>query len=135
MAKKTSKRKPKNVVDDLIGEVKAPARRGRPPASAKTREQANWEKEQAMQEQAMQEQATEAPEPAVKVVKATESVSPIKKLGAGFIANCPIHPGNYGDKNPQVVEWLNENNPAEFKKRYQGRRTHLSGGALHDFSN
>jgi hypothetical protein len=123
MAKKTSKRKPKNVVDDLIGEVKAPARRGRPPASAKALEQAT------------QEQATEATEPAVKVVKATESVSPIKKLGAGFIANCPIHPGNYGDKNPQVVEWLNENNPTEFKKRYQGRRTHLSGGALHDFSN
>lgn len=30
-----------------------------------------------------------------------------------------------GDKTPAVVEWYAEHDPAEFKRRYQGRKTHL----------
>ena len=30
-----------------------------------------------------------------------------------------------GDKTPEVVEWYRDNDPAEFSRRYAGRRTHL----------
>lgn len=30
-----------------------------------------------------------------------------------------------GDKTPAFVEWLRDNDPAEFQRRYAGRRTHL----------
>lgn len=31
-----------------------------------------------------------------------------------------------GDKTPAYVEWLRDNKPKEFEKRYKGRKTHLS---------
>jgi hypothetical protein len=30
-----------------------------------------------------------------------------------------------GDKTPAYVEWLRDNDPEEFARRYSGRRTHL----------
>jgi hypothetical protein len=30
-----------------------------------------------------------------------------------------------GDKTPAYVEWLRDNAPVEFQRRYAGRRTHL----------
>ena len=30
-----------------------------------------------------------------------------------------------GDKTPAYVEWLRDNAPVEFHRRYAGRRTHL----------
>jgi hypothetical protein len=31
----------------------------------------------------------------------------------------------FGDKTPAYVEWLRDNAPVEFHRRYAGRRTHL----------
>lgn len=30
-----------------------------------------------------------------------------------------------GDKTPAYVEWLRDNAPVEFRRRYAGRKTHL----------
>jgi hypothetical protein len=34
----------------------------------------------------------------------------------------------FGDKTPAYMEWLEKHNPEEFKKRYKGRKTHLTTG-------
>jgi hypothetical protein len=31
----------------------------------------------------------------------------------------------FGDKTPAFVEWLRDNDQAEFGRRYKGRKTHL----------
>lgn len=37
-----------------------------------------------------------------------------------------------GDKTPAYVEWVRDNDPAEFKSRYSGRTTHLGYHPVED---
>jgi hypothetical protein len=40
---------------------------------------------------------------------------------------CPIPPDPLmGDKTPAIVEWYQENDPEEYKRRYKERYTHLN---------
>jgi hypothetical protein len=48
------------------------------------------------------------------------------KQAQEILRSCPIpHDPMMGDKTPAVVEWYRDNDPAEFARRYHGRKTHL----------
>lgn len=69
-----------------------------------------------------QENETTAEETKPVVAK---PVDPKTKRDPRCIGNCPIIPGPFGDKDPQVVEWFKANEPEEFERRYGNRKTHL----------